>query len=72
MNLRVRRGEMLALLGPSGSGKSTLLHTVAGFRPPTSGEVWLKGRRVATSDRAEPLNVVTSPWSSRATPCGRT
>ncbi len=54
VSLRVRRGEMLALLGPSGSGKSTLLHTVAGFRPPTSGEVWLKGRRVATSRQAEP------------------
>ena len=54
VSFRVRRGEVLALLGPSGSGKSTLLHTVAGFRPPTSGEVWLQGRRVATSQRAEP------------------
>ncbi|MEJ7744141.1 MAG: ABC transporter ATP-binding protein [Nocardioidaceae bacterium] len=54
VSLRVRRGEMLALLGPSGSGKSTLLHTVAGFRPPTSGEIWLKGRRVASPRRAEP------------------
>lgn len=54
VSLRVRRGEMLALLGPSGSGKSTLLHTIAGFQSPTAGEVWLKGCRVATSEQAEP------------------
>jgi len=54
LSLRVCRGEVVALLGPSGSGKSTLLHTVAGFRPPSSGEVWLNGRVVATAERAEP------------------
>jgi ABC-type Fe3+/spermidine/putrescine transport system ATPase subunit len=54
VSLQVGPGEMLALLGPSGSGKSTLLHTVAGFRLPTHGEVWLKGSRAATARRAEP------------------
>ena len=54
VSMRVRRGEVLALLGPSGSGKSTLLHTVAGFLPPTRGEVWLQGHRVATPSQAQP------------------
>ncbi len=54
VTLQVRRGEILALLGPSGSGKSTLLSTVAGFLPPTRGEVWLDGRLVASEEQAEP------------------
>jgi putative ABC transport system ATP-binding protein len=39
-------GEFVAIMGPSGSGKSTLLHVLAGLEPATSGEIWLRGRRV--------------------------
>jgi len=53
-SVSVAAGEVLALLGPSGSGKSTLLYAVAGFRPPSAGEIWLHGRLVASSRRAEP------------------
>lgn len=53
-SVTVAAGEVLALLGPSGSGKSTLLYAVAGFQPPSAGEVWLHERLVATAERAEP------------------
>jgi spermidine/putrescine transport system ATP-binding protein len=46
--LQIARGEFLTLLGESGSGKTTLLRLVAGFEPPTSGEIWMNGQRLDT------------------------
>ena len=46
VDLGVRQGELLSLLGPSGCGKTTLLRLIAGFEPPSSGAVWIRGRRV--------------------------
>ncbi|MEP6638427.1 MAG: ABC transporter ATP-binding protein [Chloroflexota bacterium] len=54
LDLEVRRGEMVALLGPSGSGKSTLISALAGFLPIRSGEILINGRTVASVDRCEP------------------
>ncbi|HEY3838637.1 MAG TPA: ABC transporter ATP-binding protein [Bryobacteraceae bacterium] len=39
VNLAVRKGEFLSIVGPSGSGKSTLFHIIGGLTPPTSGRV---------------------------------
>jgi putative ABC transport system ATP-binding protein len=47
-SLRVRAGEILAIMGPSGSGKSTLLHCLAGILTPEEGEVWFAGERLDT------------------------
>lgn len=46
IELEVREGEFLCILGPSGCGKSTLLSLMAGLDQPTSGEIWMDGRRV--------------------------
>jgi NitT/TauT family transport system ATP-binding protein len=46
INLEVREGEFLCIVGPSGCGKSTLLNLMAGLDCPTTGEIWMDGRRV--------------------------
>ncbi|MGE0744644.1 MAG: ABC transporter ATP-binding protein [Rhodospirillales bacterium] len=46
----LRPGEVLTLLGPSGCGKSTTLRMIAGLERPDGGEVWVRGRLVASGD----------------------
>ena len=48
ISLSLARGEFLTLLGPSGCGKTTLLNLIAGFFPPTSGDIWIAGRNVTS------------------------
>ena len=50
LDLEVRRGETLAIIGASGSGKSTLLHLLGGLDAPTAGEVQWDGQSLATLD----------------------
>jgi simple sugar transport system ATP-binding protein len=43
INLHLRKGEVLGLLGDNGSGKSTLVKTICGFQKADAGTMWLKG-----------------------------
>jgi putative ABC transport system ATP-binding protein len=46
LDLKIDRGEMVAIAGPSGSGKSTLLNLIGGLDTPTSGEISIDGERL--------------------------
>lgn len=51
IDLEVRQGEFLAVLGPSGSGKSTLMNIIGCLDVPTAGNYWLNGRLIADEDQ---------------------
>jgi putative ABC transport system ATP-binding protein len=53
VNLEVRKGEFVAIIGASGSGKSTLFHVLGGLTPATSGTVRINGRDLAGMTNAE-------------------
>jgi putative ABC transport system ATP-binding protein len=50
VDIEVRSGELVAVMGPSGSGKSTLMHILAGLDKPTAGTVEIAGTEITTLD----------------------
>ena len=49
VNLRILRGEIVALVGPTGAGKTSLAHLIPGYHLATAGEVLIDGKDVTTS-----------------------
>lgn len=57
INLKVRRGEIHALLGENGAGKSTLMNILSGLLEPTSGEILINGDPVSISSPTVANNI---------------
>ena len=60
----LERGRTLGLVGPSGSGKSTLARCLSLFEVPTSGEIWLEGRKLQAAMRADIQLIFQEPAAS--------
>jgi len=61
INLSLKKGELIALIGANGIGKSTLLRTLIGIQPPLSGDVILNGKNISEYDSisfAQNLSIV--------------
>jgi putative ABC transport system ATP-binding protein len=57
VDLEIDEREFVCLSGPSGSGKTTLLNAIGGLDKPTSGEVWVAGKRIDTLGKSELANM---------------
>lgn len=55
IDLTLRKGEILALLGENGAGKSTLMNILYGLYHPDAGEIWIKGEKVSLRDPGDAI-----------------
>lgn len=53
INLSIKKGEFISIIGGSGSGKSTLLRCINRLVTPSSGEIFFKGKDICTMDRCK-------------------
>jgi len=55
LDLEIRQGEILGIVGGSGTGKSVLINTILGLKQPDGGEIFFKGRAMSGLSRSERL-----------------
>ena len=51
VNLTVKKGQVIVIIGPSGSGKSTLLRCINQLEEKTRGEIWVDGERLTRNPK---------------------
>lgn len=47
VSFNIGAGEIVGLIGPNGAGKTTMFNCIAGYSPPTSGDIWLRGTKIS-------------------------
>lgn len=47
VSFEVGAGKIVGLIGPNGAGKTTMFNSIAGYFPPTSGAIWLNGKKIS-------------------------
>ena len=68
LNLTVRQGELLSLLGVNGAGKTTTIKMLTGLTKPTSGEAFLNGKSILTESAAVKAMIAVSPQETAVAP----
>ena len=68
LNLTVRQGELMSLLGVNGAGKTTTIKMLTGLTRPTSGEAYLLGKNIITESAAVKSAIAVSPQETAVAP----
>ena len=68
IDLRIRSGELVGVVGPSGSGKSTLLHVMGTLDRPTRGDVHVAGYDIAELSGPIPMSVIDQMFGDTTKP----
>ena len=68
LNLTVRQGELLSLLGVNGAGKTTTIKMLTGLTRPTSGDAYLLGKSILTDSAAVKNIIAVSPQETAVAP----
>lgn len=72
INLTVKKGEVLVIVGPSGSGKSTMCRTINRLETIDSGDIRIDGSCCRRKARSLPACVPRSAWCSSRSTCSPT